>query len=130
MGFSMRIYINNGTNSTLYAECIECGSICLLQPQFRVAVDNGTYFMIIDGAHSFGMICDPEPSPTFEPTYQPTSEDTTLSPSVNPTSGPTTSYPTEQEIVVNVTVRDITSSTPYLSDPFGRFEASNIVLVS
>ena len=127
--FSMRIYMNNGTNSTLYAECVECGSICLKQSQFRVAMENGTYFMIIDGAHSFEMICEPVPNPTSEPTYQPTSEDTTLSPSVNPTSGPTTSSPTEQEIVVNVTVSNIIASTSYLSDPFGRFEASNVVLI-
>ena len=58
--FSMRIYTMNGSNDTVnssYAECIECGSICLLQSQFRVAMDSGIYFMEIDDKHKFTMIC-------------------------------------------------------------------------
>ena len=39
--FSMWIYTEDDNNSsTLYAECIECGSICLEESQFRVAMDN------------------------------------------------------------------------------------------
>ena len=130
--FSMWIYTgDDNISSTLYADCIECGSICLEESQFRVAMDADTYFMVIDGAHRFEVICEPEKHPTSEPTQQSTPDVSSVSPSTVPTtalSHPTiVSDPTEQENVVNVTVRDVSSPTPYLSDPFGRFKASNIM---
>ena len=123
--FSMRIY----SNDTLYDECLECGAICLEESKFRMAMTMGTYLLSIDQRHKFEMICEPEPRPTTDPTDHPTNDLLTLTPSKVPTSDPTTTRPTTQGIVVNVTVRDITSSTSYLSDPFGRFEASNIVII-
>ena len=127
--FSMRIYAINGSNNTLFAECIECGSICLDQSKFRAEMENGTYLLTIDQKHQFKMICEAEPHPTMEPTEPLTSASPTANPSSNPTDYPTTSHPTVQEIVVNVSVGDISSSTTYLSDPFGRFEASSSVLI-
>ena len=123
--FTMRIYFGHH----LYAECVECGSICLEESQFRRHMPNGTYLMTIDEKHEFEMICEPEPKPTSEPTEPLTTDSPSSHPSSNPTEDPTTSHPTEQEIVVNVTVGDVSSSTPYLTDPFGRFEASTVVLV-
>ena len=123
--FTMRIYFQH----KIYAECVECGSICLDQSKFRRHMPNGTYLMTIDQKHEFEMICEPEPRPTSEPTDPLTTANPTSNPSSHPTEDPTTSHPTEQEIVVNVTVGDVTSSTPYLTDPFGRFEASTVVLV-
>ena len=123
--FSMRIY----SNGTLYDECLECGAICLDESKFRMAMTMGTYLLSIDQRHKFEMICEPEPHPTTEPTGHPTTDSLTLSPSSVPTNDPTTSHPTAKQIAVNVTFRDTTSSTSYLSDPFGRFEASNIVVI-
>ena len=126
--FSIWIYMINGSNTTLYDECAHCGSICFEPSQFSLVLSQGTYLIAIDGMHSFTIKCELEVATTTEPTSQFTDSPTSI-PSSNPTSGPTTSYPTEQDIVVNVTVGDITSSASYLSDPFGRFEATNIVLI-
>ena len=126
--FSMRIYTMNGSNATLYAECIECGSICFEPSKFSLFLAEGTYFMEIDEMHYFTVICDMEMSTTPESASQESPSPTNI-PSSDPTSSTISPYPTEQDIVVNVTVGDILSSTSYLSDPFGRLDASSSVLI-
>ena len=132
--FSMRIYMIEETNDTLYAECIECGSICFEESQFRVALEADTYLMVIDGPHKFEMICEPEPfvsgEPTLEPTREPTLEPTpmpTCEP--KPTLHPNDSIPVIGNVSVNVNLSDIMASTSYLSDPFGRFEAEVLMRI-
>ena len=131
--FSMTIHTIDKFISLLsYAECVWCGSICYPPSQFRVAMSADTYLMRIDQKHYFEMICEPEPHPTTEPTAPLTTHSPTTNPSEHPTEDPTTSHPTVQVIVVNVTFDGNgapLSSTPYLSDPFGRFEASITVVI-
>ena len=78
----------------------------------------------------------PSVSPTFnpisDPTVSPITSDPTASPSSDPTKSPTTAHPTASNIMVNVSFAGDgmpTSSTPYLSDPFGRFEATITVII-
>ena len=77
-----------------------------------------------------------EPSQSQNPTPLPTSDesessttskplptnDSTGVPTTNPTLNPSTAYPTIAGITFNVILSNISSSTNYLSDPFGRFE--------
>ena len=119
--FSMWIYTENGNTNDTYAECNECGTVCIEQNKFKVNMDADTYLMTIDGAHNFQMICEP---PTSEPTNNPT---VVLTP--NPTLSPTIAYPTIADITFDVILSEINSSTDYLSDPFGRFEVWCTALV-
>ena len=128
--FSMQIYAVNGSNYTLYSECIECGSICLDQSKFRGEMAAGVYLMTIDQKHEFQMICEPLPNPTAEPTDPLTTDSSTANPFTYPTGDPTTSYPTVQEIVLNVSFSEIELSASYLSDPFGRLESTVTVIIT
>ena len=128
--FSMQIYLLNGSNYTLYSECMECGSICLEQSKFRMEMAAGIYFMKIDQKHFFEMICEPVPKPTSEPTDSLNTDTPSVQPSAYPTGDLTTSDPTMQEIVVNVSFSEIVVSDSYLSDPFGRLESSISVIVT
>ena len=130
--FSMRIYEIKGDDMLLYAQCIECGSICFEPLQFTIAMKAGTYFLVIDQQHAVQVICAPEPHPTTEPTDPLSTDSPTFLPSSHPTDNPTTSYPTKTEIVVNVTFGGDGTPIPsdsYLSDPFGRFEAMIVLNV-
>ena len=75
----------------------------------------------------------PTNSPTTIPTAEPSkSPNPTSSPISEPSVSPTTAHPTASEIMVNVSFAgdgSPSSSTPYLSDPFGRFEATITVII-
>merc|ERR1719295_616223 len=109
-------------------QCIECGSICLEPFQFSLELSNGTYLMTVNEKHKFTMKCTDIVIPTSQPTEAAVP---TAMPSVIPSSAPTTGYPTQSDIVVNVSFADdgIPDADSYLSDPYGRFEASITVIV-
>ena len=130
--FSMRIYILNGIRNTLFAECIECGSICMESSQFIVDMIEGRYLLTIDGAHQLTMECMVKSTMTTRPTSSPTVPSPTTMVTLKPTVNPTTSHPTASESMVTVTFQGDgipIGSTSYLSDPFGRFEAFIIIFV-
>ena len=129
--FSMRIYVVNNDSIALYAECIECGSICLFESQFRVNMLADTYLIKIDDKHRFTMICESLPDSTNKPTAHPLETISMTFPPTNPTSPSPT--PTPQVVGVNVSFGGDgipIPSTSYLSDPFGRFEATINVVIS
>ena len=134
--FSMWIYTVNGSNTTLFAECIECGSICWEPLKFRMDLNvTGTYMLTLREKHWFQMICESEQ--TAEPTPSPVTILPTGIPSAEPSASPTTKHPTAspaRDIVVNVTfegdgIPETSIPNDFLSDPFGRFEATITVII-
>ena len=64
--------------------------------------------------------------PSVSPTQNPSAAPTTMSPTENPTSA----HPTSADIQVNVSFADVpVPSSSFLTDPYGRFEASVTVII-
>jgi len=119
--FSLELYnVTNSGNNLLY-ECPKCGSICLEGYKFTVELAAGTYFLTVDQKHKFHMQCSEIVDPTKEPTPAPIP---TASPTAVPSPDPTTGHPTQADIVVNVSFTTDILAVPFMSDPYGRFEAA------